>query len=137
MYNTVINIIIDYTPFKVITEIMAVSLCHISLLVIYFICSSLYLLIPYTYLVCPLIFLPTGNHQFALSVCESASALSYSFVCFIILFLLFRATPMAYGGAQAKGHIGAVAAGLHHSHSTNRSKRCLQSIPQLMATLDP
>ena len=30
---------------------------------------------------------------------------------------LFRATSAAYGGSQAKGQIGAVAAGLHHSHS--------------------
>ena len=27
----------------------------------------------------------------------------------------FRATPMAYGGSQARGLIGAVAAGLQHS----------------------
>ena len=36
---------------------------------------------------------------------------------FIVLFIycLFRATPVAYGGSQARGPIGAVAAGLHHS----------------------
>ena len=34
---------------------------------------------------------------------------------FIYLFLLFRATPSAYGGSQARGRIGAVANGLHHS----------------------
>ena len=33
------------------------------------------------------------------------------FVC------LFRAAPAARGGSQARGRIGAVAAGLHHSHS--------------------
>ena len=27
----------------------------------------------------------------------------------------FRATPVAYGSSQARGRIGAVAAGLHHS----------------------
>ena len=27
----------------------------------------------------------------------------------------FRAVPMAYGSSQAKGRIGAAAAGLHHS----------------------
>ena len=32
-------------------------------------------------------------------------------------FLLFRATPAAYGCSQARGLIRAAAAGLHHSHS--------------------
>ena len=34
-----------------------------------------------------------------------------------IFFKLFRAAPMAYGGSEARGLIGAVAAGLCHSHS--------------------
>ena len=53
------------------------------------------------------------------------------------LFLLFRAAPLAYGSSQARGHIGAVATGLHHSHSDTRSEPHLQPTPQLMATLDP
>ena len=40
------------------------------------------------------------------------------FVCFC----LFRAAPVAHGGSQARGGIGAVAAGLHHSHSNARSE---------------
>ena len=36
---------------------------------------------------------------------------------FPFFFCLFRTAPEAYGGSQAKGRIGAVAAGLHHSHS--------------------
>ena len=37
---------------------------------------------------------------------------------FCLLFTpLFRAKSAAYGGSQAKGKIGAVAAGLHHSRS--------------------
>ena len=32
-------------------------------------------------------------------------------------FSLFRATPMACGGSQARDQIEAVATGLHHSHS--------------------
>ena len=36
---------------------------------------------------------------------------------FILIFLLFRATSVAYGGSQARGQIGAMAAGLHHTHS--------------------
>ena len=31
-------------------------------------------------------------------------------------FCRFRAVPMAYGGSQARGPVGATAAGLHHSH---------------------
>ena len=34
---------------------------------------------------------------------------------FFVCFLLFRATPMAYGISQAGGLIGATAASLHHS----------------------
>ena len=34
----------------------------------------------------------------------------------LFYFLLFRATPAAYGNSQAMGQIGAAAAGLHHSH---------------------
>ena len=54
------------------------------------------------------------------------------FVCF-----LFRATPMAYGSSQASGRFGAVALGLHHSHSNLGSEPCLQPTPQHMAVPDP
>ena len=50
---------------------------------------------------------------------------------------LFRATPVAYGGSQPRGLIGAVAAGLSHSHSNAWSEPHLQPAPQLTATLDP
>ena len=56
---------------------------------------------------------------------------------FIYLFLLFRAKPTAYGSSQARGQIGAVAAGLHHSHSDAGSELRLRPTPQLMATPDP
>ena len=36
-------------------------------------------------------------------------------------FCLFRATLVAYGGAQARGQIGATAVGLPHSHSNGGS----------------
>ena len=45
--------------------------------------------------------------------------------CFVLFFGLLRAVPMAYGGSHARGQIGAVAAGLYHSHSNTRSKLCL------------
>ena len=38
---------------------------------------------------------------------------------------------MAYGGSHARGLIGAVAAGLHQSHSNAGSELCLQPTPQL------
>ena len=51
-------------------------------------------------------------------------------------FFFFRAVPVTYGGSQAMGHIGAVAAGLHHSHNA-RSKLRRQPTPQLTAMPDP
>ena len=51
----------------------------------------------------------------------------------------FKATPVAYGGSQARGQIGTAAAanGLHHSHSNARSKPHLQPTPQLTVISDP
>ena len=43
---------------------------------------------------------------------------------------------MAYGSSQARGQIGAAAAGLCHSHSS-AGEPCLQSTPQLTAMPDP
>ena len=53
-----------------------------------------------------------------------------------IYFRLLRATPGAYGGSQARGPIGAVAAGLRQSHSNEESEPRLRPTPQLMAMLD-
>ena len=50
---------------------------------------------------------------------------------------LFRATPVSHGGSQARGLIGAVAAGLYHGHSNMGSKPHLQPMPQLTPTSDP
>ena len=58
------------------------------------------------------------------------------FVLFCFVFCLFRATPMACGGSQARGLIRAVAAGLGHCHSNAGSKPRLRPTPQFMATLD-
>ena len=52
-------------------------------------------------------------------------------------FLLFRATPAAYGSSQARGGIGTAAAGLYHSHGSTGSKLHLRPTPQLRATLAP
>ena len=40
---------------------------------------------------------------------------------FLFLFCPFRAAPTAYGGSQARGQTGAVAAGLGQSYSNTRS----------------
>ena len=55
---------------------------------------------------------------------------------FIYLFI-FRAALVAYAGSQARGLIGAVATGLHHSPSNAKSEPHLRPTPQLMATQDP
>ena len=49
---------------------------------------------------------------------------------FICLFAFSRAAPAAYGGFQARGWIGAVAAGLRQSHSNVGSEPCLQPTPR-------
>ena len=52
------------------------------------------------------------------------------------LFAISWAAVAAYGDSQASGRIGAVATGLHQSHSNAGSEPRLQPTPQLMATLD-
>ena len=59
------------------------------------------------------------------------------FFIFIFYFLLYRAASTAYGGSQARGLIGAIAASLRHSHSNARSQPRLQPTPQLKAMPDP
>ena len=59
------------------------------------------------------------------------------FFFFVCVFCLFRATPAADGGSQARGQIRATAANLHHSHSNLGSEPHLRLTPPLMATPDP
>lgn len=61
---------------------------------------------------------------------------SIFYFIYFYFFDFFRAAPAAYGGSQAKGPIGAVAAGLRHSHSNARCELPLGPTPQLMAMLD-
>ena len=56
---------------------------------------------------------------------------------FFGLFAFSGATAAAHGGSQARGPIGAIAAGLHHSHRNTRSKPHLRPTPQFTATPDP
>ena len=53
------------------------------------------------------------------------------------IFVFFRAAPVAYRTSQARGPIGAVAAGLRHSHSHATSELRLRPTQQLMGTPDP
>ena len=56
---------------------------------------------------------------------------------FLFCFVFSRATPMAYGGFQARGLIRAVATGLYHSHSNVGPELHLWPTPQLTAMLNP
>ena len=56
------------------------------------------------------------------------------FIC-LFVFVIFRAKPAACGNSQARGLIGAAAAGHSHSHSNTGTKLHLHPIPQLAATL--
>ena len=38
--------------------------------------------------------------------------------CFVLFFVFLGPHPAAHGGSQASDQIGAVAAGLHHSHQS-------------------
>ena len=62
--------------------------------------------------------------------------LFFNFYLFIN-FCLFRATPTAYRGSQARGLIGATAAGLCQSHNNARSEPHLRPTPQLTGMRDP
>ena len=61
----------------------------------------------------------------------------FLFIYFFCLFAISWAASVAYGGSQAKGPIGAVAAGLYQSHTNAGSEPRLQPIPQLTAMPDP
>ena len=57
--------------------------------------------------------------------------LGYCGQCFLCL-VFWGLQPAS--GSLARGRIGDVAAGLHHSHSNSGSEPCLWPTPQLMAT---
>ena len=52
-------------------------------------------------------------------------------------FLFFVFVCLGFFQGCTHGEIGAVAAGLHHSHSNIGSELCLWPTPQLTATMDP
>ena len=72
-----------------------------------------------------------GNHR-TVEVIQRPSLTEHSiyiYIFFFSVFCLFRATPAAYGGSQARAQIGAVAAGLRQSHSNAESELHLQPAP--------
>ena len=60
-----------------------------------------------------------------------------TFYFIFCLFAISWAVPAAYGGSQARGPVGAIAASLSQSHGNARSEPNLQPTPQLTATPDP
>ena len=56
---------------------------------------------------------------------------AFLFFC-LFVFAFFRAAPVAHGSSQVRGHIGAAAAGLCHSHGNTGSKLGLRPMWQLM-----
>ena len=84
--------------------------------------------------------LPLRDH--CLSMLDVHCLENHCFTYFVLFFSffffgLFRAAPAAYGGSQTRGRIGAIASGLHQSHSNEGSEPQLRPMSQLMATLDP
>ena len=84
-----------------------------------------------------LIFLPLLVYKLWFSKCLLRNSLLSHLTSAANFFSLFRVAPMAYGGSQARGPIGAVAAGRHPSQSNIRSHPCLGPTPQLMAMPHP
>ena len=72
-----------------------------------------------------------GNFHIALYI-----PLKFLFIYFC-LFDFSRAAPKGYGGFQARGLTGTVAASLRRSHSNMGSELHLQPTLQLMAMPDP
>ena len=68
---------------------------------------------------------------------DTATSLFFVFCLFVVVVVAISwAAPVAYGGSQARGLIGAVATSLHQSHSNSGSEPRLQPTPQLTATPD-
>ena len=79
----------------------------------------------------------TPNKAYFLFILNFCGRNKEKYFCCLFNYLFFRAPPVAYGGSQARGQIGATAAGLRHSHSNAEHELDLLPTPQLMATPDP
>ena len=83
--------------------------------------TGLLLLSPHLYTT---LLIYTSLTLFSVSLVFSMKFILFYFILFF--FLLLRAAPVACGDSQARGQIGATAAGLHHSHSNAGPKPCLR-----------
>ena len=86
---------------------------------------------------CELLHLEWISNDDLLCIREKYSQSLFFLFFFWSFFVFFRATPTAYGGAQARGPVRAVAASLCQSHSNAGSEPRLQPTPQLTAMPDP
>ena len=59
------------------------------------------------------------------SLCKNKAAFPLVVYYFFFFLCYFRATPVSYGGSQARGQIRATAPGHSHSHSNLGSELCL------------
>ena len=79
-------------------------------------------------------------HHLCVCVCVCICVCMCTDVCFpfffFFLFAVSWAAPASYGGSQARGPVGAVAASLHQSHSNAGSEPRLRPTSQLTATPD-
>ena len=64
-------------------------------------------------------------------------SLGFVYSVIYLLFAISWAAPAAYGDSQARGLIGAVAAGLHHSHSNAGSVCDLHHSSRQQRILNP
>ena len=60
----------------------------------------------------------------SLSPVTPFSPLFFFFDFVFFFFFFFRVAPAAYGSSQARGHVGAIATDLCHSHSNMGSEPC-------------
>ena len=95
---------------------------------IWFFLNYIYIVLPFTL---------NNVDKLTLLNVKGVTNISLYVVIIIIINHLFRATPLAYGSFQARGLIGAVAAGLHHSHRNSGSESHLRPTLQLTATPGP
>ena len=69
------------------------------------------------------------NRSTIKSLCTFQFENYYLYMYLFTLFFFFKAAPAAYGSFQARGQIGASAAGLHHSHRKVGLEPCLWPTP--------
>ena len=101
-------------------------LYDIPLLLIYFLCSSLYLLISCPFICSSPFLLFFGKRKFFLFVSQFLFYTYFHLYYFLGSFFVFCLfMSVAYGGSQVRGQIRAVAIGLYHS---SRQRRILNPL---------